>query len=67
MSTPDENSADHAESLPQTVNGTPSVPAPTTQGIDPLAVAIAETPIAEKAPAQAWTPDEFRRLFRRPA
>lgn len=66
MSTP-ENSVEFTESSPPTMNGTPSMPAPTEEGIDPLATAIAETLVEEKAPAPVWTTEEFRRLFRRPA
>ena len=36
MSTP-ENSVEFTESSPPTMNGTPSMPAPTEEGIDPLA------------------------------
>ena len=48
MSTP-ENSVEFTESSPPTMNGTPSMPAPTEEGIDPLATAIAETLVEEKA------------------
>ena len=67
MSTP-ENSADDTEFMPvPTMNGTPApTEAEIEAEIDPLAVAIAETPLEEKRSVQPWTADEFRRLFRRP-